>query len=234
MIMVEDMQERLVWLLGDQLKEVTDKTIVIIGLGGVGSYCLETLARTGIHKLILADHDIVDISNLNRQVMTLQSNVGQDKVRVWKERIHDINPNIVVIPYKQFITEENLEVLFQEKIDYCVDACDSVTTKEAIIRYCLKHKIPFISSMGMANRIDSSKVKISTLDKTKNDPLAKKLRIWAKKNNIKGKIPVVYSDEVPKKGKNLGSIAHVPATAGLLITNYIINSLLKENVCKKN
>lgn len=220
------MKDRLLWLLEDKLAYITNKTILIIGLGGVGSYALETLVRSGIKKAIIADKDLIDISNLNRQLMTTKENIGKYKTDVWEERISNIS-DCEVVKVTNFITKDNLEKLFIKPIDYVIDACDTLDTKVAIIRYCLKHKIKFISSMGMANRIDSSKIKISTLEKTKNDPLAKKLRGIIKKENIKGKIPVVYSEEIPKKDKKLGSIAHVPATAGLLITNYIINDILK-------
>lgn len=219
------MQERLEWLLGNDIHKITNKTILIVGLGGVGCYTVETLARTGIQHLILADNDTIDISNLNRQLIALQSNVGQYKTEIWKERIHNINPDCQVTIITDFVTEENLSSLFTEKIDFVIDACDTLDTKKAIITYCLDHKIPFVSSMGMANRIDSSKIKISTLKKTHTDPLARKLRLMFKLE--KRKIPVVFSEEVPKKQTKLGSIAHVPATAGLSITNYVIMELLK-------
>ncbi|MBE6149832.1 MAG: tRNA threonylcarbamoyladenosine dehydratase [Firmicutes bacterium] len=222
------MNDRLEILFGDKLNKIQNKTVLIIGLGGVGSYALETLVRTGINKLIIVDGDSVDISNLNRQLMSLTSNIGLSKTDVWENRIKLINPNCEIIKITEFITKDNLNLLFQEKIDYVIDACDTLETKKEIIKYCLKNKIKFITSMGMANRINSSYIKQSYLDKTKNDPLAKKLRSIVKKENIKGKIPVVYSEELPIKSTKLGSVAHVTATAGLCITNYIINDILKD------
>lgn len=221
------MKERLVWLIGDQLEKIINKTVLIIGLGGVGSYALETLVRTGVKKVIIVDSDTIDISNLNRQLMTNKHNIGLYKTDVFEKRINDIS-DCEVIKVTKFITKDNLEELFQEPIDYVLDCCDTIDTKLELIKYCLKHKIKFISSMGMANRLDATKVKISSLDKTINDPLAKKMRLLIKKNNIKGKIPVVYSEEIPIKNKHLGSIAYVPAIAGLLMTNYVINDILKE------
>lgn len=221
------MKERLVWLIGDQLEKIINKTVLIIGLGGVGSYALETLVRTGVKKVIIVDSDTIDISNLNRQLMTNKHNIGLYKTDVFEKRINDIS-DCEVIKVTKFITKDNLEELFQEPIDYVLDCCDTIETKLELIKYCLKHKIKFISSMGMANRLDATKVKISSLDKTINDPLAKKMRLLIKKNNIKGKIPVVYSEEIPVKNKHLGSIAYVPAIAGLLMTNYVINDILKE------
>ena len=222
------MQERLVWLLEDKLNIIKNKTILIIGLGGVGSYALETLARTYFKKIIIVDNDKIDISNLNRQLMTNVDNIGLYKTDVWFDRIKKINPDCEVIKITEFITKDNLSLLFNYKVDYVIDACDTLETKKEIIKYCLKNKIKFISSMGMANRIDASKIKISYLDKTCYDPLAKKLRNLIKKENIKGKIPVIYSEEQPIKIDKLGSISYVVGIAGLLCTNYVINDILKE------
>lgn len=222
------MLSRLELLLGEKLEYLTSKVILIIGLGGVGSYALETLARTGIKKIIIVDSDTIDESNLNRQLMTNINNIGLYKTDVWTDRIKSINPNCEVVKYTSFITKENIASLFKEHVDYVIDACDTLNTKLEIIRYCLDNKIKFISSMGMAKRINNNYIKVSTLDKTKNDPLAKKLRMLVKKNGIKGKIPVVYSEELPLKINGLGSIAHVTATAGVYITNYIINDILRD------
>ena len=229
------MQERLNWLLEDDLKILKDKVVLIIGLGGVGSYALETLSRTYFKKIIIVDSDKIDISNLNRQLMSDINNIGMYKTDVFESRIKLINPDCNIIKVTEFITKSNLDSLFKEKVDYVIDACDTLETKKEIIKYCLKNKIKFISSMGMANRVDASKVKISYLDKTCYDPLAKKLRLLIKKENIKGKIPVVYSEEIPKKDNKLGTIAHVPAIAGILCTSYVINDILKEvKKCKEN
>lgn len=228
------MQERLIWLLEDKLDIIKNKTILIIGLGGVGSYVLETLARTYFNKLIIVDNDKIDISNLNRQLMTNIDNVGLYKTDVWFDRIKKINPNCDVIKITEYITKDNLNLLFNYKIDYVIDACDTLETKKEIIKYCLKNKIKFISSMGMANRIDASKIKISYLDKTCYDPLAKKLRNLIKKENIKGKIPVVYSEEQPLKINKLGSISYVVGIAGLLCTNYVVNDIIKEVSDERN
>ncbi len=222
------MLSRLELLLGEKLEYLTSKVILIIGLGGVGSYALETLARTGIKKIIIVDSDTIDESNLNRQLMTNINNIGLYKTDVWADRIKSINPNCEVVKYTLFITKENIALLFKEHVDYVIDACDTLNTKLEIIRYCLDNKIKFISSMGMAKRINNNYIKVSTLDKTKNDPLAKKLRMLVKKNGIKGNIPVVYSEELPLKINGLGSIAHVTATAGVYITNYIINDILRD------
>lgn len=226
------MQDRLYWLLDEKINLIQEKVILIIGLGGVGSYCLETLARTYFKKIIIVDADKIDISNLNRQLMTNINNIGRYKTDIFEERINQINPDCDVIKITEFITKDNINLLFKEKIDYVIDCCDTIDTKFELIKYCLKNKIKFISSMGMANRLDCSKIEITTLSKTSYDPLAKRMRNLVKKENIKGKIPVVCSKEQPLKQKRLGSIAHVVATAGLLCTNYVINDILEgvENV----
>lgn len=221
----ESMQERLEWLLEKDIDKLTNHTVLIIGLGGVGCYTVELLARSGIKHLILVDHDTIDITNINRQLIALNSTTDRFKTEVWEERIYDINPHCQVTTITDFITEHNLPNLFIESIDYVVDACDTLDTKVAIIQYCLDHKIPFVSSMGMANRLDASQIKMSVLSKTYNDPLARKLRTFFKYE--KRKIPVVFSEEPPKKQIKLGSIAHVPAQAGLLIANYLILDMLK-------
>lgn len=224
------MQDRLYWLLDNKIDIIKDKVVLIIGLGGVGSYCLETLTRTYLKKLIIVDGDVIDISNLNRQLQTNIENVGCYKTDVFEKRIKQINPDCEVKKITEFITKDNFEILFKEKVDYVIDCCDTIETKLEIIKYCLKNKIKFISSMGMANRLDSSKISITTLDKTSYDPLAKKMRNLLKKENIKGKIPVVCSIEPPIKNVALGSIAHVVATAGILCTNYVINDILKGDI----
>lgn len=221
------MQDRLYWLLDKKTDLIKDKVILIIGLGGVGSYCLETLTRTYFKKIIIVDGDKIDISNLNRQLMANIDNVGYFKTDVFEERIKQINPDCQVIKITEFIKKENISLLFKEHIDYVIDCCDTIETKFELIKYCLKNKIKFISSMGMANRLDSSKIEIIDLSKTCYDPLAKKMRTLVKKENIKGKIPVVCSKEQPLKQNKLGSIAHVVATAGLLCTNYVINDILE-------
>lgn len=224
------MFDRLEIILNEKINLIKNKSILIIGLGGVGSYALETLVRSGIENITIVDSDVIDITNLNRQLMSLNSNIGKSKVSVWKERIKDINPNCKIDAINKFITKDNLSILFNKKYDYVIDACDTLETKKELIKYCLNNKIKIISSMGMGNRLDSTKIKITTLDKTSYDPLAKKLRTLFKKENISLKVKVICSFEQPKKVKKIGSIAHVVATSGLLITNYIINDIIKEEL----
>lgn len=221
------MDERLKLLLLDKYDNFVDKTVLIIGLGGVGSYAVEMLCRSMFKRLIIVDNDTIDITNLNRQLMTNINNVGKYKTDVLFDRIKSINPNCEIIKITEFITKENIDILFSYDVDYVIDACDTILTKLEIIKYCLKNKVKFISSMGMANRIDASKIEVTSLDKTYNDPLARKIRSLLKKENIKGKVMVAYSTELPKKIDKLGSIATVPATAGVMCANFIINDILK-------
>ena len=218
------------------IEKIKNTTILIIGLGGVGSYVVESLVRSGIGRIIIVDNDLVDITNLNRQLMTLHSNIGKYKTDVWEDRIKDINPDCNVIKIRKFITKENIDILFNNKVDYIVDACDTVSTKCELIRYAVNNNIKIISSMGTGNKLDPSKLKIVDIRKTSYDPIAKILRKMVKDEKIKAKIPVVCSDEVSIKtnSKTISSNSFVPATSGLLITSYIINDIIdKELIYEK-
>lgn len=215
-------------LLQDKLNIVKNLEVLIIGLGGVGSYVVESLARMGVKKLILVDYDTVDITNINRQLEAVHSTIGRYKADVLKERILDINPNCEVILIKEKITISNIELLYKYKVDFLVDACDDVIIKKEILKLSTLYNQKFIMSMGTANKLDPTKLKIMDLKNTSYDPLAKILRKEARRLNIKAKIPVVSSTESPKvNSKTLGSVSFVPSSAGLLITSYIINETIK-------
>lgn len=220
------MLDRLELLIGDKITTLKNKCVLIIGLGGVGGYALENIVRCGIENIIIVDNDIIDITNLNRQIIALNSNIGLYKVDAWEQRIKDINPNTKVIKIKEFITKENISLLFQNKIDYLIDACDTIETKKEIIRKCLQKNIKFISSMGTGNKLDMTKFKIEDVRKTSYDPIAKIIRKMVKDEHIKGKIPVVYSIESPIKVKKVGSISFTPATSGLMCASYVINDII--------
>ena len=215
------------WLIGDKIDIIKNKSVLIIGLGGVGGYTLESLIRAGIGKVIIVDNDIVDITNLNRQIISLQSNIGNKKVDEWEMRIKNINPDVEVIKYDLFVTEDNISSIFDSKIDYVVDACDTINTKKAIIRECIKRGIKFITSMGTGNKLDPSKIVIEDIRKTSYDPIAKILRKMVRDERIKEKIMVVTSSEQPKIKGRVGSVSFVPSVAGLYITSYIINDILR-------
>lgn len=220
---------RLSSLIGDNcVEKLKQKTVLIVGIGGVGSYVLESLVRSGVGTIIVVDYDTVDITNINRQIIALHSTIGMKKVDVAQNRVKDINPNCNLIKYDVFFDDEHVNMIFDHSIDFVIDACDSVLSKKLLIRECIKRKIDFISCMGTANRLDPSLLEIIELNKTLNDPLARIMRKFAKEEKIDKKIMVLSSKEVPiKKGNTLGSNSYVPSSAGLLIGSYVINKLIK-------
>ncbi len=224
------MLERLEWLIGDEnIAKLKTKTVLIVGLGGVGGYVVTALARSGIEHFIIVDHDIVDITNLNRQIIATNSTIGKLKVDVTNDLLHDINNKIIIDKKPLFLTLENIDEVFSQKIDFVIDACDTIKTKEAIINMCLNKKIKFISAMGTGNRMDPSQLEITDITKTNNDPLARIIRKWYKDNKIKEKVIVACSREVPKKnGNKIGSNSFVPASCGLLIASYVIKTFINE------
>ena len=163
----------------------------MIGIGGVGGYTLESLIRSGIENITIVDNDKVEISNLNRQLIALNSNIGKYKTEAFKMRIHDINPNCKVNIINEFIDENNIDLLFENDIDYLVDACDTIKTKELIIKKCKELNIKFITCCGTGNKLHPELLEITYLDKTDYDPIARRLRKYVKDNKIKGKIMVV-------------------------------------------
>lgn len=220
---------RLELLIGkDNLSKINNTTVLIIGLGGVGSFTVESLVRNGIGKIIIVDNDIVDITNLNRQIMSLQNNIGLLKTDVWEKRILEINPTCKVKKITKFITKENINELFNENIDYIVDACDTIEVKKELIRQSKIRHIKLISSMGTGNKMDPSRLKIVDIRKTSYDPIASILRRMVRDENINGKVMVVCSDEQPIKGnaKRLGSNCLVPSVAGLLCASFVINDIV--------
>ena len=219
---------RLENLIGSfSLEKLKSSSVLVIGLGGVGGYVVEALARSGIGNLILVDYDKVDITNFNRQIIAVNENIGKYKVDCFKERIESINEACNVISYNLKIDNENIKDIFNTKIDFVVDAVDDVRAKVSIINYCLENNIDFISSMGTGNRLDPSKLTIMTLDKTCNDPLARVMRSKFDRN-VQKKITVCTSTELPLKVKDktvIGSNAFVPSSAGLLIASYIVRKI---------
>ena len=219
---------RLELLLKDRLEIVQNKTILVIGLGGVGGYVVESLTRLGIKKIIIVDGDVVDITNINRQIIALHSTVGRPKVEVFKERIFDINPECNVTSIYEFLTTDKINNLITNEIDYVVDACDTTEVKKEIIRVCSRKGIPFITCMGTGNKLDPTKLEIIDIRKTEYDPLAKIIRKMVRDEKISGKIPVVCSKErpIPHEGTTIASCSFVPSVAGLLCTSYIVNDIV--------
>ena len=221
---------RLSYLIETGVDKLNHKTVLVLGLGGVGGYVVESLVRSGIGHIILVDYDQVDITNINRQIIALQETVGMNKTDVWESRIQKILPSCQVTKITEKITIDNIDMLFDHSIDFIVDACDTITVKCLLIKKCLEKHIPFISSMGTANKLDPTKLEIIDIRKTSYDPIAKMIRNYVKKEHLKGKIPVVCSKESPMKldGK-LGTIVTVPAVCGFLLAHYTLSRLLEEN-----
>lgn len=223
--------QRLELLYGkDNVSKLNKSTILVLGLGGVGGYVVEALARCGVGKLILIDSDKVDITNINRQIIALNDTVGKYKTDCFKERIKLINEECEVVLINEFIDKSNYLTIFSEKIDFVVDAIDSVETKELVIKYCLENDINIISSMGTGNRIDPSKLQIIDIKKTSYDPIARKVRKYLKDNNINKKLNVCFSSEIPNKkiDKIIPSNSFVPSSAGLLIASYVVNKIINK------
>jgi len=226
----------------EKCEKIKSIKVCVVGLGGVGSYAVEALARIGVENFVIIDKDKVDITNLNRQIIALESTLGKSKCEAVKERILQINPNAKVKEYPVFYNKENSDILIKEKVDYVVDAIDTISCKWQLIKLCLDNNIKFISCMGMGNREDLTKIDITSLEKTSYDPVAKKLRELARKENRNKdmkKIKVVFSREIPKKqtivvekdGKTLkeicppSSVIFVPSVAGLLCSYYICKDI---------
>ena len=181
-------------------------------------------------NIIIVDNDIVDITNLNRQILSLRSNIGRLKVDVAHERIMDINPDCKVTKLNIFLDKSNISELFKYNIDYIIDACDTTIVKVKLIEECHKRGIKLVSCMGTANKIDATKIELTTLDKTDYDPLAKKIRKELKNKDIMKNVVVISSNEKAINPGVLGSTSYVPAVAGLYVTNYIINDVIKDKV----
>ncbi len=224
------MFDREIKLIGiDNYNKLKNSSIMVIGLGGVGGYVVESLTRAGIGNIIIIDYDTIDISNINRQIISNTCNIGMKKVYEWEKRIKLINPNCHVITIDKYLTKDNLyDTLDNYKIDYIIDACDTINVKKELIKYTYLNKIGFISSMGTGNKLDPTKLEITTLDKTSYDPIAKILRKYIKDEKINKKIYVVCSKEQPKKinEKKISSISTVPSVAGLLLSSFVINSII--------
>ncbi len=216
----------------DNISILGSKSVLVLGLGGVGGYVVESLVRSGIGKLIIVDFDTIDISNINRQIIALDSTIGNLKVDAMEKRILDINPKCNIIKISEFISADNINLLFDYNFDYLIDACDTVSTKKAVIKECLTRNIPFISSMGTGNKLDPSKLEIVDIRKTINDPLARIFRKFVKDEKISKKVMVLSSTELPVKtaDRTPGSTAFVPSSAGLLIGSHVVRDILKNNI----
>jgi tRNA threonylcarbamoyladenosine dehydratase len=231
------------------LEVMRNSSVAVLGIGGVGSIAAESLARSGIGRVVLIDKDVVDVTNINRQLHALTTTIGQPKADLMRDRIKLINPECDAISLKMFYTEETYEKLFEYPLDYVVDASDTISYKIHLIKQCLERNIPIISSMGAANKMDPTKFKVEDISKTHTDPLARVVRQSLRKAGIKKGVKVVFSTEEPvrpredvtqrivpenapeiRKAKNPpASNAFVPPTAGLIMVSVVVRDLLKQN-----
>lgn len=223
------MFDRLISLIDEEnFNKIQEKKILLIGVGGVGSYALEGLVRNGFKNITIVDYDKIDITNLNRQLITNMNNIGHSKVIEGILRAKNINPNIEIDGIEKKLLQDDLEDILKLDYDYIIDACDDISIKFALIQKSLHYSYKLISSMGTAKKLDPTKVSITTLDKTINDPLARILRKKVKDAHINKKIWVVSSSEVPLDITTLGTANLVPSVAGLLCVSYILNDIVKK------
>lgn len=212
----------------NNLSKIKNTSILIVGIGGVGGSALEMLARSGIENIVVADFDQFEESNLNRQILSLQSNIGLLKVDAAKDRIMDINSSINIYLIKDKIDDNSIKNI--PKTDYIIDACDDIKAKVSLIKYAILNNIKIISCCATGNRLNPEQLKITNIWKTEYDPLAKKLRQELRKNKINYKLPVVCSLEKPviKTKEFVGSMAMVPNAAGILLASYVINDIIRK------
>lgn len=230
--------QRLEILVGkEKMNMLAQKKVAVFGLGGVGGFAAEALARSGIGNLVLIDYDRVDITNINRQLAALWSTIGKDKTEVWAERIYDINPEISLDIIQDQYTEKNWTKFFAKDLDYIIDAIDMVRSKLHLIIKAKEQNIPIISSMGMGNKLDPGRIKLSDLYKTHTCPLAKVMRRELREKGIQ-ELLCVFSDEEPikpllspdaqSKSRMNGSTAFVPSVAGLMMASAVVRKFLGE------
>lgn len=209
------------------VEKLQNSVVVVFGLGGVGSYTVEALARSGIGTLVIVDNDCVDITNINRQLIADTTTVGQDKVNVMKDRLLKINPSINVVSHKLFAEKSNINNIIPENCSYVIDCIDTVSSKLDIIESCCNRNIAIISCMGTGNKLDPLQFEIADIYKTSVCPLAKVIRKELKARNIP-KLKVLYSKESPIKmgASTPASISFVPSVAGLVIAGEVIRDLI--------
>ncbi|WP_139902275.1 tRNA threonylcarbamoyladenosine dehydratase [Clostridium thermarum] len=241
-------------LIGKEaLEKLRNSKVVVFGIGGVGSFAVEALARSGVGKLVLIDDDTLCLTNINRQIHATMKTISKSKVEVMKERVLLINPKCEVTTFETFVTEDNISDIITEDTDYVIDAIDTVTSKIALIVWCKQHNIRIISCMGTGNKLDPTQFKVADIYKTKVCPLAKVMRYELRKRGIEN-LKVLYSEEVPRKPKEEevvtcktgcictggtkkctirrqipGSISFVPPVAGMIIGGEVIKDIIGIN-----
>ncbi|MGD9604575.1 MAG: ThiF family adenylyltransferase [Bacilli bacterium] len=218
--------ERLEYLIGkDNLIKLHKATVAIIGLGGVGGVCAIALARSGIGNLLIQDFDVVQESNINRQLIANYQTIGEKKTSLYLQEIKSINPDCQVTVLDERFDDNSQ--LFNFHFDFLVDAIDSVANKYSLIKKCLNNDIPFVSAMGAANKVDIQKLTVLDIKKTTYDPLAKIIRKKLRDDNIQKPVMVVSSTEETPNLEKLGSYMPVTASAGLLLADYVLKQIWK-------
>ena len=229
----------------EAMQRLADSHVAVFGVGGVGGYAVEVLARSGVGAIDLIDNDRVSITNINRQIIALLSTVGQYKVDVAEKRIHDINSQCRVTKHCQFYLPENADTIDLSQFDYVLDCVDTVAAKLELIRRCKRVGVPIISSMGAANKLDPTAFRVGDIEKTSVDPLAKVIRKKLRKEGIRG-VKVVWSEEEPRTPLQLSkatgtcdsenprrsipaSNAFVPAAAGLIIGGEVVKAIIRSS-----
>ena len=222
------MNSRTEILIGkDNLDKLSASHVAVFGVGGVGGYVAEMLVRAGIGNITIIDFDKVDITNINRQIIALNSTIGKYKVEVLKDRLLDINPSLNIISINDKYTSDNRDKFFNAKYDYVVDAIDMVVSKVDLIKYCHENNVNIVSAMGAGNRYNVPEFKVTDIFKTYNDGLAKIMRKKLKENHISHHT-VVFTDNIATpSGETIGSISYYPAMCGCVLSGFVINELIK-------
>lgn len=224
------MFDRIISLIGkEKFDKIKNSNVLVLGIGGVGGYAVETLIRSGVENITIVDYDKVDISNNNRQIIATNDNIGNYKVEEFKKRILTINNNVKVKTKCDKINVNNIDELFSEDYDFVIDACDTVIVKKLLIKKCKEKKINLITVCGMGKRLNPSRIKICDIRDTSYDPIAKILRKYVKDENIKGKVMCVFSSEEPVKNNNsvISSMMMVPSVAGVYAAYYVIDNIIR-------
>jgi len=231
---MENVYQRTQLLIGENaLNKIKHAKVCVFGVGGVGGYVVENLARAGVGEITLVDFDTISITNINRQLIALSTNIGKFKVDEYALRINQINKDIKVNAIKQKLSESNIEEFNLKSFDYIVDAIDDVKAKVALCEYAYKHKLNIISSMGSGNKFAVPDFQVVDIFKTEGDKLAKKMRHELKAKNV-NKLDCVFCKTLPVKREDksvIASISYFPAAAGVTISAYVINQLIKGEVC---
>lgn len=239
--MSKEWLERTSLLLGDEkLETLRQANVLVVGLGGVGAYAAEMIARSGVGRMTIADADTVSATNINRQLIALHSTIGKQKAELMAERLRDINPEIELTVVNRFIKDDETDALLDsQKFDYVVDAIDTLSPKLALIKGCLDRNIPLVSSMGAGAKTDPTKMDICDIAKTHHCPLAHMLRKRLHKIGIRSGFKAVYSPEPVREGamilceeqnkkSNTGTISYIPALFGIGCASVVIRGLINE------